>query len=263
MGAHRADRIPEGGSVLNAEPVNRIRVVRAPDLRRIVQHAGVKSSAPAAAALNEQLRIPGAEPFQEIVQTEDIVIENSACLPAGLRVNLRNRAVVIPLHIVDRAHVDDPADLIIDGIHYFPAREIQHQLVACPHRLSSGNCERPVRMRPEKIAVLIDHLRLKPDAEQKAHVMNLPNQPVEIPDLLFIDKPVSKPAVVRIPLPEPAVIQDKQIQIQSLRLPGQVQNLLRVEGQITALPAVEQHRTHPVPPVSAHHMAADAVVKLP
>ena len=76
MGSHRGSRVNEGGAVLDLQTVNGVCIVAAPDLRRIVQHACVKTSAASAASLDENIRIPVHQPLQEIIEPQHIVVEH-------------------------------------------------------------------------------------------------------------------------------------------------------------------------------------------
>ena len=98
MGSHCGNRIEERSPILDPQPIHRIRVIAAPDLRRIVQHARVKPAASAAAALYQHIRISAPQFFQEIIYSHHIVI----CHHSGLilhGVNIRETPVHVPLHI--------------------------------------------------------------------------------------------------------------------------------------------------------------------
>ena len=76
MGAHTARRISERCTVLDAEAVDRVCIVTAPDLRRVVKHACIETSAAAAAPLDQHIRIALRQSLQKVVKAEDIVIKN-------------------------------------------------------------------------------------------------------------------------------------------------------------------------------------------
>ena len=67
MGAHCTDRITEGGAVLDAQPINGVSVVAAPDLRRVVEHTAVKPASSPAAPLNQDIGIIPVQPLQQII----------------------------------------------------------------------------------------------------------------------------------------------------------------------------------------------------
>ena len=84
VGADRGDRVEERRAVLNAQTVDRVGVITAPDLRCIVQHTGIETSAAAAAALDHDIRVVPVQPLKKIIQTEHVIIEHAA-LVLGLK----------------------------------------------------------------------------------------------------------------------------------------------------------------------------------
>ena len=85
---------------MNAQPVHSIRIVAAPDLRRIIQHSGIKPPAAAAASLYQHIRIPPCQLFEKIIYAEHIIISHFS-RKIGRRIHLRNAAVHIPLNVFD------------------------------------------------------------------------------------------------------------------------------------------------------------------
>ena len=74
MRPHRADGIEEGGPVLDAQAVDSVRVVTAPDLRGIIEHGGIKASAASAAALQKDVGEAGKEALQQFVDAEYVAV---------------------------------------------------------------------------------------------------------------------------------------------------------------------------------------------
>ena len=109
------------------------------------------------------------------------------------RIYIRDTPVHIPLDIFHIALIQDCADLIINIIYYFFSGEVKHELMSGAVRAASRDHERPVRMLPVEITVFIDHLRLDPDPELQAHVIDLPDQLAQAAaQFLFIHFPVAQ-----------------------------------------------------------------------
>ena len=66
--------------MLDPQAVHCVRVVAAPDLRRVVKHAGVKTSAASAAAFDQKIGVTRAEPLQEIIETEDVFMQDGSLI---------------------------------------------------------------------------------------------------------------------------------------------------------------------------------------
>ena len=96
-----------------ANPVHRIGIIAAPDLRRIVQHTGIKSSAASAAALQQNIRIPLQELFQKIIDTENVFMQNHSLISRLRRIYIEQASVHIPLDIFHMRMIQHLADLFL------------------------------------------------------------------------------------------------------------------------------------------------------
>ena len=178
--------------------------------------------------------------------------------------HVRDRTVVIPFQIFDISCVQHTADSLIHPFPHFISGQIQHQLVAAEHRFFPGNDHRPVRVRAEQIAVLIDHLRLDPDAEFHAGFIDTADQlRKRAAKLFFIRRPVAERQEITVSLSEPAVVHDQQIDAEILRLLRQADDPVSVKIKVESFPAVEQHRPHGVAVFSSADMLPDAAVQVP
>ena len=91
-------------------------------------------------------------------------------------------------------------------------RKVKHELISGPHRAVPIRLKCPFRMCAVEIAVLIHHLGLKPDAEEKSHRVDVVRELLHrSAELLFICRPVAETAVVIVALPEPAIIEDEHV----------------------------------------------------
>src|SRR5699024_840773 len=116
MGAHTGCRIDKGCSVLDFQPVDRIGIITAPDLRRVIKHSGVKPSATATAPLNQHIRVPLDQTFQEVVYPEHIIIKHLSLFLRLRGINIRKASVHIPFDIFYISLVQNRADLVKDMI---------------------------------------------------------------------------------------------------------------------------------------------------
>ncbi len=119
-------------------------------------------------------------------------------------------------------------------------------------------------MGPVQPAVLGDSLRFQPDAKLQPLLPDPLSQLRQgAAQLLLIGLPVSQPAVVVIPFPEPAVIHDKQFDSQVRRLPGNLHQPVCRKVKIRGLPVVDQYRPAPVLPHPPAHVFPQGSVEDP
>ena len=265
VGSNRADRIKEGTSILDRQTIDSIRVVTAPDLRGIIHHTGIKSSAASAAALEQQIRARGKETLEQIINTEHIaVIQLSvSVLGCHMAVNVADTAVHIPFHIINFCIVDDGRQTLQQILPHIVTRHIQYKLISSMVWHTSRNCKCPVRMCTVEITVLGNHLRLEPETEFHAHLVDffckLCHGTVH---LLLVDKPVAKTAVVIISFSKPAIIKHQHFDAEFLRLLCDFQNFLFIKIKIRCLPVVDQDRAFGMFIRTAADMLADDLMIL-
>ena len=264
MGAHGADGVAERAALLDGEPLDGVGVVAQPDLRRVVQHAGVESPAAAAAPLEQDLREGPGQPLQQIVDPQYVPV---AGLPLPLfrqraAVDVGHIAVHVPLDVVRAALPEQLGEHLPQPIHHFGVRHVQHQLAAPEGGRSSGNGQGPVRVFPVQVAVEADHLRLDPQAELHAHAVDGIRKALQAPgQLLQVGLPVPQPAVVAVAPAEPAVIQHHHLHAKIGRLPGKREQPGLVEVERHRFPVVDQHRAAAMVPAAADDVIADEVMQ--
>ena len=125
MGTNRTSRIKERRPILDAQAVNRVCVVAAPDLRCVIQHARIKPAAATAASLDQHIWIAMHQSLEELVYTAHIVICHFP-LRVFYRVDIGEAAVHIPLHILDISLIKHRTDLVKNMITHFFSRKIKH-----------------------------------------------------------------------------------------------------------------------------------------
>ena len=141
---------------------------------------------------------------------------------------------------------------INDIILHVCAAHVQDELLTRRCARSAFCMQAPVGMRAVQVAVRRDHFRLKPQTEHHPkviHVLYKLLQPVR--QLAPVNHPVSQRAVVQIAMPEPAVVQYKELNAGFCCSAGDVHDLFMVEIEIRGLPVVDQDGTLPVAPGSA------------
>ena len=265
MGPHGGHRVAEGGAVLDAQAVDGVGVVAAPDLGGVIEHTGIKPAAPSGAALNEHVGVVPAHPVQQLVHPQDVAVEH---LPLPVRrksagPHVGEAAVHVPLHIGDIGAVQHLPDGLIDVLPDLPAGEVQGQLAAPPGVRPPRNPQRPVGMGPVEVAVLADHLRLNPDAEGHAQLLDPGHQGLQTAgELLPVDNPVPQTAPVAVSGAEPAVVHDKQLDVQRGGGLGDAHQLVGVEAELGGLPVVNEHRAAPALERVVNQILPDGPVEL-
>ena len=252
--AHAGKRIDHRRSVLDFQALHGVGVVGRPRLRRVIKHAGVKASAAAAARLKQNVRKTRRQRLIQAVNAEHIPVEHFP-LPVGARgagVNVRQAPVHVPLHIGNFSILQKIRKLPGNRIYNLVPGKIQHILVppmagAVPRRF-----QQPVRVGTVKLTVPADHLRLKPKAELHAERFNPFGESRHAARQLGrVGKPVPKRSCVVVPVPEPAVVQNKQFNSKLLRFGGKRNNFLFVKFHIGCFPVVDEDGARPVAPAAA------------
>ena len=101
--AKRGDRVAHGRAELNGEALDGVGVVAAPDLRGIIQHAGIETSAAAGAVFKEDIRKRFDKTIHEVVCTEHEAVHDLllALRREQRRADLGQIAVEIPFDVIN------------------------------------------------------------------------------------------------------------------------------------------------------------------
>ena len=138
----------------------------------------------------------------------------------------------------------DRFDLTVYAVKDLRTGEVQDILLPEGARLSSGQLESPVRMSPEHLRVLADHLRLHPQTELQAHGIDLVHKSLQSAiQLSLIHKPVTQGRGVVIPVPEPAVIHDQHVNPGFLRGSRKPDQNIGVKVHHRCFPVVDKNRS--------------------
>ena len=264
MCANGRNRIAEGRSVLNGQALHGVRIIRAPDLREIGHHARIKAAAAAGASFKEHIRESCGDTLKQRIQAQHIAMEHLALTlrRAGMAVNIGDIAVHIPLDVINGMIRQQARQALGQIVDHFQSGQIQHQLVAAHRRFAARQRKGPIRMRAIEIRVLIDHLRLNPNAKAHIHRMHAGNQIIERSAQLFlVHHPVTKARVVILhAAAEPAIVQHHHVHAKPRSLPGDGLNLVAVEIEIRRFPVVDQHGPRRKGILAAHHMMTNKVM---
>ena len=263
---HSGQGVDQGRSLLNGQALNGIGIVGAPDLGAVIEHTRVKSRAAAGAVLDQQFGVMGMQPLLQLIDSQDIAMVQLS-LGIGRQAGaaqVRQLAVHIPLYVCNVGTVQNCPHPAPDIFQHLLPGQIQHQLIARQTGRAPRYLNRPVRVGTVKVGVRGDHLRLHPDAEFHAQLIDLSHQTFQTAGKLFlIDEPVSQGAVVVIAVSEPAVVHHQHLNAQFGRPRGNGQKLFGIEIEVGALPVVDEDGALSVPPDAADQMAAVQVVECP
>ena len=167
MCAKRGDRVAHGRTELNGEALDGVGVVAAPDLRGIIQHAGIETSAAAGAVFKEDIRKRFDKTIHEVVCTEHEAVHDLllALRREQRRADLGQIAVEVPFDVINLIFTEDFIHLREDIIAHVFSRHIEDVLQACGGVFTVRHVQAPIRVGAVEVAVRRDHLRLIPDAE--------------------------------------------------------------------------------------------------
>ena len=171
-------------------------------------------------------------------------------------------AVHIPLDVGDGGAFQHGAQVVQHILLHFGASEVQHQLIPAPGEGTAGHLEGPVGMGAVEVGVFVHHLRLHPDAELHAQVLDALGQGGQAAGkLLLIDVPVAQSAEVVVPLPEPAVVHHHHLHAHLAGGLGNGVNLVRVKVEEGGLPVVDEDGPALVLPGAPAQVEADGPVE--
>ena len=265
MGRHGRHGITEGGSIMNTKSLDGIGVVAAPDLRRIIQHTGIETSASSAAALQQKVRMAGQHIFHHLVKAKHIFMADGSLAESRIcsAVYIIHTAVHIPFYIGNVCTRKSVVDEFLHIFPYFFSGKIQDQLVTAAVGLPSRNLEYPVGVHPVKLTVLRNHLRLQPDTKFQAKGIHPVYQFFHgAAQFFLIYKPVTKAGIVIVSFSKPAVVQYQHIEAQICCLSCNFQQFFRIEAKISGLPVVYQGRTLFVFPGAADQVGMISLLEL-
>jgi hypothetical protein len=103
MGSDGADRVNVRRPFLYPETLDRVCVVRAPYLRRIIEQSGVKTTAASRAAFKKHVGEFRSKALQQLIEPQNISVEDLALASCGksMGINVAHTAVIIPFDVID------------------------------------------------------------------------------------------------------------------------------------------------------------------
>ncbi len=175
---HGGQRIYHRRTRLNGKTLHRIRIVRAPDLRAVIEHTRIKSRPAAGTVLQKQMREFPRQSVLQLIHRQYLSVEQ-------LSLSVRRQAaashigqlpVHIPLYIFNIRTAQHRCDHIIHTVPHFLSGQIQHILVSGKAPRPARNGKRPVRMFSVQVGIRRYHLRLQPDTEFHPQLIDFVHQ---------------------------------------------------------------------------------------
>ena len=207
--AHHHRRIHQRIPLLNKQPIERVRVVADPELRRSLRHAQIHARAAAAACLDIHI---GELFFQRV---QDSVERQNMPLPREGRqafAYVGHRAIHVPFQIADRVCVQQAAQHVERESLNLRLSEIEQILVSLRQRFAAVQPMNPIRVRAVQIAVRVDRFRLDPQPEIHAQRVHMVDQLLQtVRKLLRVDRPVAQPRPVGMARAKPAVVHHEKL----------------------------------------------------
>ena len=114
------------------------------------------------------------------------------------------------------------------------------------------------------VAVLVYHLKLYPETEFQAHLLNLAGKSGNsVWKLILIYKPVAKALVIIVSGSEPSVIQNEKLYPNLFGFFCNIEDFFLIKIKIGCLPVIKKDRTCMISPFSAHQaVTVQSVVSL-
>ena len=123
--------------------------------------------------------------------------------------------------------------------------------MAAKHRLPSFHMQRPAGVRTVQIAVGRNHLRLKPQAEFHAALVDaVGNFFKAVGQFVFVEHPVTEGRTVVIALAKPAVIENEKLHALFCRRVCKGKEFLRTKVKIGGFPVVDDDGAFYIAPLS-------------
>ena len=180
-----------------------------------------------------------------------------------MAVNIADAAVHIPFDIIDLCIMNNGCQTLQQILTHILTRHIKYKLISAVIRHTARNCKCPIRMCTVKITVLGNHLRLKPETEFHAHLVNffckLRHGAVH---LFLVDEPVTETTVIILSFSKPAIVKHQHLNAKLLRLFCNFQDFFFVEIKIGCFPVVDQNRSFGMLVCATADMLADDLMIL-
>ena len=186
----------------------------------------------------------------------------SAVCREAERGNLTEVSVEVPLDVVDGNVVEGFSEGRLKIFNNRGICHVKHHLMTAESASSARCLQYPLGMGAEQIGVGVDHLRLDPDTEVDANLLDALNECGEtVLESFGICLPISETCVVAVALAEPTVVHNKHINTAFLCGIGKVHHLVLVKVEEHALPRVENNGTFPYR-AGTNDIAADEAVHI-
>ena len=206
MGAPGGLGVEVAEAFLDPEPGNGIRIVGSPDLGAEAEHTQIEPVAAGGAAFQQQPG-PGLEdPPQNIVKTQNMVM--------GALAHRHRVPVHIPLDVGNPAGIQNLGHIFHDIVPDLRFSQIQQQLMPSGDGGEAVG-QRPIRMGPVKVRILVDALRLEPEAKLHSQLLDFGGKARHaLGQFLGIHIVIAQTRLIVVSGTEPAVIQYEKLHAQ-------------------------------------------------
>ena len=152
---------------MDADTVHGVHIIGAPNLRTVIQHTRIKSSASGSTILDNQVREHLKQPLLNFINSQYMPVPY---FPLTVRWKkrrtcFRQHPVHIPLDVSSRSFTDSKCNRIGQIIAHLRICKIQNPLISALGRNPAFLMQYPVRMCPEKLRFFRYHFRLEPKSQ--------------------------------------------------------------------------------------------------
>ena len=190
----------------------------------------------------------------KVIDSENIPVINFA-LPSGRkrrRITFRDAPVHVPFDVGDFRFREDLCHHFIYPVYHFFSGKVQHVLESSVRIPASRYLYDPVQMFTVQVRVPVDHLRLEPEAELHAEILDpLCQSGDTVLQTVRIRDPVAQARVFTAPFSKPSVIEHEQFHAALSGFLRDPHQLVFREVKIRRFPVVDQDRPDPVPPATS------------
>ena len=152
------------GPALDGLALQRIVAVGGPHPVGALEDAEIHPGAPGGAALDLDPGMRGAQRVEQPVGGQRLrVRRRQPVVP-----HLGEVAVLVPLQVGDVVLAEQRVEPVVDVLPRLGVDQVEHLLLAPPRGDAGAGSADPVRVRARQVRVLVDHLRLHPEAELHA-----------------------------------------------------------------------------------------------
>ena len=203
-----------------------------------LEDAEIHPRAARGTALDFDPRMRGPQDVEQPVCGERLRVRRRQAVVA----HLGEVAVLVPLQVGDVVLAQEHVEAVVDVLPGLGVDQIEHLLAAPQRRDADAGSADPARVRAHQVRILVDHLRLHPQAELHAPRSHRIDERCEaVRPHLLVHVPVAEAGRVVTAVPEPAIVKHEAF---DPHLPGPLGQLgqdAEVVVEVHGLPGVQHH----------------------